>query len=287
MAGYEAGKSAPNYELLVSIAKLFQVGPGYFFPGDSGNNTNSVAPEAVPNAVPNPVPNTKKTLQKAQEPGYLTQPSVQLAAEEQVLYKSRVAFNPTIIPVVTDRLGNTRIVELDSRAAAGLPQGFQDPEYYADKPTIQLNGLSKPGAAYFSLEVVGESMSPRLLPGDHVICTQLFDPAEIREEYVHVVLTPNEVTVKRVLNRIKERGELVLKSDNEAYPPRYIKADEVLAIFKVERFWSASIPNQNRDDRRRLNDLEREQANHKRALAYLAGKLNLGLTDLLPPTTEA
>ena len=86
-------------------------------------------------------------------------------------------------------------------------------------------------------EVEGLSMSPTLSDKDKVIGQWVENIEDIRENRVHIVVLKDGVCIKRVLNRVKERGKIYLKSDTLShrsdYPIREVDASDILEIWYV------------------------------------------------------
>ena len=71
---------------------------------------------------------------------------------------------------------------------------------------------------------------------------------DIKDGNVYVILLQSGPVVKRVLNRVKQRGTLVLQSDNPAYNMIEVNASEdVLQIWRVEMVWNFDLHNRNLD----------------------------------------
>jgi len=96
----------------------------------------------------------------------------------------------------------------------------QAPVTAVDLPDVQVN-TGAPPLGFFDLSRARVVAPVGLQPVGHddaVNSEYLEGFDEIREERVHVVVTKSEgVVVKRLLNRISERGKLVLKSDTIAH----------------------------------------------------------------------
>lgn len=120
---------------------------------------------------------------------------------------------PRIITV--DSSGNDNIIYVPVKARAGYLLGYGDTEFMETLPTFRLPGLSN--ATYRMFEVEGLSMAPNLLHGDRVIGEWVDGLDKIRDNRVYVVVHSGGVAVKRVINRLKERGKLYLKSDTVAH----------------------------------------------------------------------
>ncbi len=91
-----------------------------------------------------------------------------------------------------------------------------------------------------AVRVEGTSMEPTLRPGDVLLCTPIG-----REGYadnrVYVVVTAEGALVKRVLDRSRSEGVLLLKSDNREFAPVQLRPSEVLGAYSVRRRITADL----------------------------------------------
>ncbi|QHT70953.1 hypothetical protein GXP67_32055 [Rhodocytophaga rosea] len=168
-----------------------------------------------------------------------------------------------IVAITLDReTGEENIAMVDTRAAAGYPQYFLEPEYLVDLPKFTLPGPQFRNSTFRCFQVVGDSMSETLYPEDWVICSYV-DLSQgrkafnnIKEGYIYVVVTEEAVLVKRLLNRVQERGKIVIMSDNEAYATREIDAIDIKELWYVKAKVSFHFPNTRYNTLRKLSGLE-------------------------------
>ncbi|PQJ09535.1 hypothetical protein CJD36_020060 [Flavipsychrobacter stenotrophus] len=126
--------------------------------------------------------------------------------ESSLIYGAKA---PQIITINEHGIDN--IVYVPVKARAGYLLGNGDQEYISDLPTFRMPGLNH--STYRMFETEGVSMAPTLSDRDRVIGQWVENFDNIRENRIHVVVTRSGVLVKRVLNRLKERGKIYLKSD--------------------------------------------------------------------------
>jgi len=181
IANYETALSEPNLETLVKFANYFGVRL------DDILSKNMEVESLVAN---------KDTLNIPLSGGKLAYASI-----------------PKVITV--DNEGNDNITYVPIKARAGYLLGYSDPEYMETLPTFRLPGLSN--ATYRMFEVEGLSMAPNILNGDRIIGEWIDELDKIRDNRVYVIVHTGGVAVKRVVNRLKERGKLYLKSDTVAH----------------------------------------------------------------------
>jgi transcriptional regulator with XRE-family HTH domain len=187
IANYEAGISEPNVETLRTFAKYFGVSL------DDLLSKNLESLKSLPDE-----PDEKDIMLRAAFP---QQPPAGYSGI------------PRIITV--DSGGNDNIIYVPVKARAGYLLGYGDAEFMESLPTFRLPGLSN--ATYRMFEVEGPSMAPNVLHGDRIIGEWIDSLDKIRDNRVYVVVHKGGVAVKRLVNRLKERGKIYLKSDTIAH----------------------------------------------------------------------
>ncbi len=177
IANYEAGISEPNLETLMVFANYFGISVDVLLSRNLDKEGFPDNARAVANAV---VP-------------YSNVPRV----------------------ITVDQKGNDNIIYVPVKARAGYLLGYGDPEFMETLPTFRLPGLSN--ATFRMFEVDGPSMAPNIMHADRIIGEWIEGFDKIRDNRVHVIVHKGGVAVKRVLNRIAERGKIYLKSDTIAH----------------------------------------------------------------------
>jgi signal peptidase I/transcriptional regulator with XRE-family HTH domain len=164
-------------------------------------------------------------------------------------------FAPILVTV--DTHGNDAIVMVDQKAAAGYPQHYLEPQYYQHLPAFSIPTNQFRNATFRCFQVDGESMEPTFYKGDWAIASYVDNwDKNIREGYIYVVVTEYSVQIKRVLNRIAERGKLVLVSDNEAHSTKEIDYKEVLELWYVKAHIGFHMPNTRFSVQNKIHNLE-------------------------------
>lgn len=174
--------------------------------------------------------------------------------------------------VTVDEGGNDNIVMVDVKAAAGYTENLQTPVFFKELPAFKLPGGRFRNGTFRGFEVENDSMQDTLFAGNWVIGRQVTDMKEILEGYIHVVVGLKEIVIKRILNRIKERNKFVLLSDNDAYRPKEIDADDVQELWLVKTYFSFDLRNRNRDIGKKVLGLEADVAEVKKRLSKIEGK---------------
>ena len=185
LANYESGVSEPNVDTLLAFARFFGVSMDDLLSKNMETEGNTNNAKATSGLFIDP---------KANKPGSYTG-------------------IPQVITV--DRQGNDNIIYVPVKARAGYLLGYGDAEFMEQLPTFRLPGLSN--ATYRMFEVDGPSMAPNVLHGDRLIGEWVENLNDIRDNRVYIVVHTGGVAVKRVVNRLKERGKLYLKSDTIAH----------------------------------------------------------------------
>lgn len=229
-SGYEKGSSFPNFSELIKISEYFGVGETELLHVDLSNTHL----------------NQKSTGKKKQVDTHL---KAHLPTHPYALYfgsntssegvnvgvnaEYGVSRMPSVITVNPG--GDENILYVPVKAQAGYSVGLSDKEYMEKLPSFQMPGLRN--GTFRMFEVQGISMSPTLSDRDRVIGEWVPSLSEIRENRVHIVVLKDGVVIKRVLNRIKERNKLYLKSDTlthrQDYPIKEIDPEDVLEMWYV------------------------------------------------------
>jgi transcriptional regulator with XRE-family HTH domain len=208
VANYEAGISEPNMETLVRFAHYFGVSLDDFM------STNMDSVQAESKAIGSSI--EKDALLRGAFP-----------------QKAGNIYNSVPKIITVDNSGNDNILYVPVKARAGYLLGYGDAEFMESLPTFRLPGLNN--STYRMFEVDGPSMAPNVLHGDRIIGEWIDELDKIRDNRVYVVVHTGGVAVKRVVNRLKERGKLYLKSDTIAhrheFPTLEINPEDVKEVW--------------------------------------------------------
>ena len=139
--------------------------------------------------------------------------------------------------------GEENVSFIGVQARAGYLNGYGDPEYIENQPSFSMPTLNN--GTYRCFEIKGNSMSTTLYDGDLLFGKFTEDFEDIVDGRIYVIVSKNNgVVVKRVLNRIKESGKLILKSDNRDgnYPMYSIDAEEILEVWYASMYASRQMP---------------------------------------------
>lgn len=139
-----------------------------------------------------------------------------------------------VLAVVTDSDNQERIVHVPVAAQAGYTEQLADPAYIGELPTYSLPDDSFRSGSYRSFDIAGSSMEPTLFHGDRVVCSfiepQYWSQA-IKNGHVYVVVTRTDVLIKRLTNRMRTDACVDLISDNAAFAPQSVAAEDIREIW--------------------------------------------------------
>jgi transcriptional regulator with XRE-family HTH domain len=146
-----------------------------------------------------------------------------------------------ILPIVMNKEDEERITLVPLRAAAGYLSRYQEVEYIKDLPTFNLPNFND--GTYRAFEVEGDSMKPTIHPRDIVVCKYVDNWYHIKDNHVYTVLGAGGIgiVVKRLLNRIKADGKIILRSDNDFYPEFELPVNEIHEVWEVKGTISTNL----------------------------------------------
>jgi transcriptional regulator with XRE-family HTH domain len=159
-----------------------------------------------------------------------------------------------VLSTVVDTQNEERICIVPVKASAGYLNGLTDPEYVAELPhfALPVRELSQ-GNSYRVFQIKGDSMLP-VPSGAYIFCSYV--ESLIRDGKPYIVLTADEgVLYKRVFNRNEEDGTLLMKSDNEAYEPYSVAADQVLEVWQSIGFLTFDLPEPSTMDMNKISSM--------------------------------
>ena len=135
-----------------------------------------------------------------------------------------------LFPITVDENNEDLIEIVPVKASAGYLAGYDDPEFIEQLNKIKLPFL--PSGKHRAFPIKGDSMLP-MKDGSYVVGKFIDNIRDIVDGKTYVLLTLNEGMVyKRVYNKIKENGMLVLVSDNKNYLPCEIHISEILELWE-------------------------------------------------------
>ena len=140
-------------------------------------------------------------------------------------------------PVYQNEQASTVLVpKVAARACAG-GGSFELSDMIVDELPFDRSWLSKKGnpGRMVAMEVIGDSMSPELEPGDNILIDQ--SQIQVADNNLYVVGLADSIQVKRVQIR---PGLVVLFSTNQRYSPVSLQGDEIDTLRVIGRvLWSS------------------------------------------------
>jgi len=118
------------------------------------------------------------------------------------------------------------------KAAAGYLAGYADPEFIDELNTFTLPMFS--GGNYRAFEIVGDSMMPTPT-GSVIVGEKIESVDDVKNNMTYIVVSRNEgIVYKRILKGNRTKNKLTLVSDNPAYKPYTIDAEDVLEVWQAQ-----------------------------------------------------
>ena len=168
--------------------------------------------------------------------------------------------NIRTLVIATDVRGDEILKFVPTTVFAGYLKGFSDPEYIESLPSISISGWL-PDGSYRGFEVKGDSMEPTYRPGDKILARYVENWYKIREMDTYVIVTREDIVIKRIQKIDQKEGYILCMSDNNIYPSYKVYLDEILEVWRVEAFIriGQSIPKTNIDElRQEIEELKKQ-----------------------------
>jgi len=162
-----------------------------------------------------------------------------------------------------------KIQYVPTPAYAGNMDQFIEAVSSEDMMRFSIPGYQTMYGEHRCYDVEGDSMEPTLFSGDKIVCSQVPSTNHyscIKDKYVYVIVTLNEIMVKRVINNITINGTLTIISDNTFYNAKQIPISDVKEIWRVNLKLShfmtdpSNAKNSLNDQMKTLEDTIRNQA---------------------------
>ena len=142
---------------------------------------------------------------------------------------NRLNQSSRVLVISENENGSENIVHVPVKARAGYLNGYEDPSFVESLPTYRLPGVRN--GTYRSFEITGDSMIP-LQSGSIVVGRYIESWREINSNHTYVLVTQEDgIVYKRVINKVKSKGQLILLSDNPVYEPYAINIEEVKEVW--------------------------------------------------------
>jgi hypothetical protein len=138
--------------------------------------------------------------------------------------------------VVTNQTGEERIVHVPYPAQAGYGRLLDDPVFLGELPTYQLPDPQFRSGTYRSFEIAGSSMEPVFIQGDIVIAAFIepkYWEQAIKNGQIYIIVTRQDVLIKRINNHIRTQKYIECCSDNPEYEMYTIPVEDILEVWKT------------------------------------------------------
>lgn len=164
--------------------------------------------------------------------------------------------------------GRAEIPFVPVKAAAGYMAGYADPEFIDELNTFTLPMLA--GGDYRAFEIVGDSMMPT--PSGSVIVGEKVESLEeVKNSNTYIVVSRNEgIVYKRILKNNRQKNKYTLVSDNPAYQPYTVNADDIVEVWQAQMIISKANTQQRWD----VNQLAGLVSNLQQQVSVLKKKMS-------------
>jgi len=164
--------------------------------------------------------------------------------------------------------GRGEIPFVPMKAAAGYLAGYSDPEFIDELNTFTLPMLA--GGDYRAFEIVGDSMMPT--PSGSVIVGEKVGSLEdIKSNQTYLVVSRTEgIVYKRMARNNRSKNKFMLISDNPAYQPYSLSADDILEVWQAQMIISRANTQQRWD----VNQIASLVTNLQQQVSVLKKKMN-------------
>lgn len=154
------------------------------------------------------------------------------------------------------------------KAAAGYLAGYADSEFIDELNTFTLPMLT--GGSYRAFEIIGDSMMPTP-SGSIIVGEKVEDLEDAKSNVAYIVVSRNEgIVYKRIVKSNRYKNKLTLVSDNPAYQPYQVNAEDILEMWQAQAVVS-KITQQQRWD---VNSLANLVNNLQDQVSTLKKKMN-------------
>lgn len=155
-----------------------------------------------------------------------------------------------------------------AKAAAGYLAGYADSEFIDELNTFTLPMLT--GGNYRAFEIIGDSMMPT--PSGSIIVGEKVESLEdAKTNLAYIVVSRSEgIVYKRIIKSNRNKNKITLVSDNPAYQPYQVNAEDILEMWQANTIIT-KVTNQQRWD---VNSLANLVSNLQDQVSSLKKKMN-------------
>ena len=154
-----------------------------------------------------------------------------------------------VLTVVTDTANDERIVHVPVPAQTSYASELSNPKFIQNLPSFTLPDYKYKVGTHRSFDAAGDSMEPTLFEGDKIVCS-FIEPtlweSGMKDGYVYVIVTQDDIVIRRVYNQLKTNKLIEVHSDNRFYEPYTIPLSMIREIWYVRAKISPFLPSPNR-----------------------------------------
>ena len=154
-----------------------------------------------------------------------------------------------VLTVVTDTANDERIVHVPVPAQTSYASELSNPKFIQNLPSFTLPDYKYKVDTHRSFDAAGDSMEPTLFEGDKIVCS-FIEPtlweSGMKDGYVYVIVTQDDIVIRRVYNQLKTNKLIEVHSDNRFYEPYTIPLSMIREIWYVRAKISPFLPSPNR-----------------------------------------
>ena len=164
--------------------------------------------------------------------------------------------------------GRADIPFVPVKAAAGYLAGYGDPEFIDELNTFTLPMLA--GGDYRAFEIVGDSMMPTP-SGSVIVGEKVENLDDVKNSNTYIVVSKTKgIVYKRVMKNNRLKNKFTLVSDNPAYQPYNVNAEDILELWQAQMILSKANTQQRWD----VNQLANLVTNLQQQVSVLKKKMN-------------
>lgn len=164
--------------------------------------------------------------------------------------------------------GRTDIPFVPVKAAAGYLTGYADPEFIDELNTFTLPMLS--GGEYRAFEIIGDSMMPTP-SGSVIVGEKVTSLDDLKSNNTYIVVSRTDgIVYKRVMKHNRAKNKYTLVSDNPAYQPYTLSAEDIVELWQAQMIISKANTQQRWD----VDNLANIVSNLQQQVSVLKKKMN-------------
>jgi transcriptional regulator with XRE-family HTH domain len=164
--------------------------------------------------------------------------------------------------------GRTDIPFVPVKAAAGYLAGYGDPEFIDELNTFTLPMLS--GGDYRAFEIVGDSMMPTP-SGSVIVGEKISNLEDVKSNQTYIVVSKADgIVYKRIMKNNRQKNKLTFVSDNPAYQPYNVNAEDIIEVWQAQMIISKANTQQRWD----VNQLASLVNNLQQQVSTLKKRMN-------------